>query len=258
MAIVSGLLKSFVVERAWLSPERAEALIRDAGQHGALALACDGRLDLGEIVACLEEIRANDAGLPRACTARRALRSRHRLPRRFVRDAARQGRRLPRRQARPPLLALLKRAGIPHWLAPCFRSRSPNRRRQGRWRWEPRPRRRCAWRFAASWRASKPRPERKRAASPSICVRSRRRPPARKRTLAEAMITLDEEGAAAKSVVHLLRKARLAARGRAGRNHIGPSPAGNRFDQGGFASAGFNRPRARGRGCRPRRLSGPA
>ena len=120
MGIVSGVLKHFVVERAWLSRERAEVLVRDAGQQGALALACDKRLDLGETIACLREgerltpafiVHALIMGhfdLVVACLA-------NLTDTPCAKVAAFLGDR-----HRAPLLALLKRAGIPSWLAPVF------------------------------------------------------------------------------------------------------------------------------------------
>jgi uncharacterized protein (DUF2336 family) len=120
MSLVSDVLKRLVVTRAWLSTERAEALIRDAGQHGALALACDNRVDLEEIVSCLREggrltpafvvhalllgwIELVAACLADLCDAP------------FGQVAA-----ILRDRRRAPLLALLKRASIPPWLAPVF------------------------------------------------------------------------------------------------------------------------------------------
>ena len=120
MGIVSGVLKHLVVERAWLSRERAEVMLRDAGQQGALALACDKRLDLKETVACLRQgerltpafiVRALIAGhldIVTACLADLTDTPPAKVAG-FLGD---------KRQA--PLLALLKRAGIPSWLAPVF------------------------------------------------------------------------------------------------------------------------------------------
>lgn len=120
MGIVGGALKHLVVERAWVSPERAEAMLRDAGQEGALALACDKRLDLKETVACLRQgerltpafivhaLLGGHLEIVTACLADLTDAPVAKV-RGFLGD---------KRQA--PLLALLSRAGIPSWLAPVF------------------------------------------------------------------------------------------------------------------------------------------
>ena len=120
MGIVSGVLKHLLVERAWFSRERAEAMLRDAGQQGALTLACDKRLDLGETVACLRQgarltpafivhaLLSGHLDLVTACLADLTDTPPSKVAG-FLGD---------KRQA--PLLALLKRAGIPSWLAPVF------------------------------------------------------------------------------------------------------------------------------------------
>ncbi len=120
MGIVGGVLKHLVVERAWVSRERAEVMLRDAGQQGALALACDKRLDLRETVACLKQgerltpafivhaLLGGHLELVTACLADLTDTPPAKVTG-FLGD---------KRQA--PLLALLKRAGIPSWLAPVF------------------------------------------------------------------------------------------------------------------------------------------
>jgi len=120
MAMVSEALKCLVIERGWLSPERAERLAHDAERRGALSLACDERLGLVEVVTCLKEggrltpafvvhalllgeldlVAASLADLGSTPVAKVAA---------FLREN------------RPaPLRAVLKRAGIPNWLAPVF------------------------------------------------------------------------------------------------------------------------------------------
>jgi uncharacterized protein (DUF2336 family) len=120
MGMVSFLLKSFIVERGWLNAERAEALARDAEQRGALALACDTRLELREIVACLKE----GGRLTPAFVVHALLSGRIELVAATLADlgGTPQSRvaAFLRENRRAPLLALLKRAGIPHWLAPVF------------------------------------------------------------------------------------------------------------------------------------------
>jgi hypothetical protein len=120
MAMVSEALKSFVIERGWLSPERAERLAHDAERRGALSLACDERLGLVEVVTCLKEggrltpafvvhalllgeldlVAASLADLGNTPVAKVAA---------FLRE-----------NRAAPLRAVLKRAGIPNWLAPIF------------------------------------------------------------------------------------------------------------------------------------------
>jgi uncharacterized protein (DUF2336 family) len=198
MAIVSGLLKSFVVERAWLSPERAEALIRDAGQHGALALACDGRLDLGEIVACLKKSgRMTPAFLVHALLAGRSdlviacLADLCETPPAKVAGFLGDKR-------RAPLLALLKRAGIPHWLAPVFPiaiAELKAARTLAMGATAATPLRVALRRILARLEAEAGEETRRL----TVYLRALEEKAAREeaRTLAEAMITLDEEGAAA-------------------------------------------------------------
>ncbi|SED30961.1 Uncharacterized conserved protein, DUF2336 family [Rhizobiales bacterium GAS188] len=120
MAMVSDVLKSFVVERGWLSAERAERLARDAEHRGALTLACDERLDLGDVVACLKEGgRLTPAFVVHALLAGQldlvaaSLADLGDTPPAKVAAFLRED-----RQA--PLRAVLKRAGIPDWLAPVF------------------------------------------------------------------------------------------------------------------------------------------
>ncbi|SDR61557.1 Uncharacterized conserved protein, DUF2336 family [Rhizobiales bacterium GAS113] len=120
MAMVSDVLKSFVVERGWLSAERAERLARDAEHRGALTLACDERLDLGDAVACLKEGgRLTPAFVVHALLAGQldlvaaSLADLGDTPPAKVAAFLRED-----RQA--PLRAVLKRAGIPDWLAPVF------------------------------------------------------------------------------------------------------------------------------------------
>ena len=120
MGIVSGVLKEFLVERAWFSRERAETILRDAAQQGALALACDKRLDLAQTVACLRQgarltpaflvhaLLGGHLDLVTACLADLTDTPASKVAG-FLRD-----------KRRAPLLALLKRAGIPSWLAPAF------------------------------------------------------------------------------------------------------------------------------------------
>jgi hypothetical protein len=120
MTMVSAALKDFVVARGWLEVSRAEAIARDAEQHGALTLACDERLDLKEIVACLlDGGRLTPAFIVRTLLCGRIelvagmLAELGEAPTRKVTAYLRENR-------RAPLLAVLKRAGIPHWLAPLF------------------------------------------------------------------------------------------------------------------------------------------
>jgi uncharacterized protein (DUF2336 family) len=120
MAMVSAALKNFVIGRGWLAPERAERVARDAEQRGALALAADERLDLGEVVSCLKE----GGRLTPAFIVHALLSGRTELVAAMLADLGGT----PRRRVaaflgenrRAPLLALLKRAGIPSWLAPLF------------------------------------------------------------------------------------------------------------------------------------------
>jgi uncharacterized protein (DUF2336 family) len=120
MAMVSEALRVFVTERGWLSPERAGLLARDAEHRGALTLACDERLGLGEVVACLKEAgRLTPAFVVHALLAGQgelvaaSLADLGATP--YVKVAAFL------REDRPaPLRAVLKRAGIPDWLAPVF------------------------------------------------------------------------------------------------------------------------------------------
>jgi len=120
MALVSFVLQSFVVERGWLDAARAGALARHAEQRGALELACDERLELGEIVACLREGgRLTPAFVVHALLLGRldlvaaTLADLGGTPE--VRVAA-----FLRENRRAPLLAVLKRAGVAPWLAPAF------------------------------------------------------------------------------------------------------------------------------------------
>ncbi len=120
MTMVSAALKSFVVGRGWLDAGRAEALARDAERRGALALACDERLELEEVIACLKE----GGRLTPAFIVQALIRGRIELVAATLADLGGTPRSrvaaFLRENRRAPLLALLKRAGIPAWLAPLF------------------------------------------------------------------------------------------------------------------------------------------
>jgi uncharacterized protein (DUF2336 family) len=120
MTMVSGVLRNFVVERGWLDAERATAISKSAEERGTLALASDPRLDLQEIVACLRE----GGRLTSAFIVHALLRGRIELVAAMLADLAGTPQAkvaaFLRENRRAPLLALLKRAGMPEWLAPVF------------------------------------------------------------------------------------------------------------------------------------------
>jgi uncharacterized protein (DUF2336 family) len=118
--LTAGVLEILAVERGWLSPQRAAILSRDAQVRAVLTLAADPGLDPGELVTCLREkgrltpafvIQALLRGEIDMLTA--ALADLSGTP--FGKVAA-----FLRQQKPAPLTALLKRAGIPDWLAPLF------------------------------------------------------------------------------------------------------------------------------------------